>query len=291
MVSLLRRAAPRRPLFTAGGVDRYQGESDCRKQALGGDAVSGVGYGCRLTALVRGWRSAWAAAAGGGAGAAGLPFGVVGLGSEACNGPDGGWELGGLRSAQAGGFGTLPSPLLPNTFLAHTYDLPEPYPGAACLRWRCCDPAGQPPRATAALAAKERFDERACNDSHAAWVNSWAGGGGVSRGRAAAPEAGGAAACRAACDSFFEAPPIATVLGGLHPRAKRQVGERLAAAAAAHLYGGKRAAAGATLSGCAVRGRFLDTSLHSSLCREQVRPSPAAPSEAGGWCCASTPRC
>ena len=125
MVSLLRRAAPRRPLFTAGGVDRYQGESDCRKQALGGDAVSGVGYGCRLTALVRGWRSAWAAAAGGGAGAAGLPFGVVGLGSEACNGPDGGWELGGLRSAQTGGFGALPSPSLPDTFLAHTYDLPE----------------------------------------------------------------------------------------------------------------------------------------------------------------------
>jgi len=90
------------------------------------------------------------------------------------------------------------------------------------------------------------------------------------------------AACRAACDSFFEAPPIATVLGGLHPRAKRQVGERLAAAAAAHLYGVKRAAAGPTLSGCAVRGRRLVLRFNSSLLRGErvalrLRPGALSP--------------
>ena len=51
--------------------------------------------------------------------------------------------MGAMRTAQTGGYGVLPSPELPNTFLAQAYDLDDPWgpsAGPCFTNWTCCDP-------------------------------------------------------------------------------------------------------------------------------------------------------
>jgi hypothetical protein len=74
------------------------------------------------------------------------PFGVVTLASSGAEGADA--AMGAMRIAQTGGYGVLPSPELPNTFLAQAYDLDDAWGPAAgpCFvtkalgGWECCDP-------------------------------------------------------------------------------------------------------------------------------------------------------
>ena len=73
------------------------------------------------------------------------------------------------------------------------------------------------------------------------------------------------AACAAACASWATHPPHSPSLYGLHPRVKRQVGERLARAALTQVYGGGGARSGPTISGCAVHGRRLSLKFNASL--------------------------
>jgi hypothetical protein len=58
------------------------------------------------------------------------PFGIVTLAS---GGSEGGSDIGGMRWSQTGNFGTLPSPDMPKTFLAHAFDLGDPWQSNSCV--------------------------------------------------------------------------------------------------------------------------------------------------------------
>ena len=45
-----------------------------------------------------------------------------------------------MRWSQTSNFGTLPSPAMPNSFLAHAYDLGDPWTNNGCQTAQCCDP-------------------------------------------------------------------------------------------------------------------------------------------------------
>ena len=286
------------------GVLWYQGEHDCNKNFLTGNVLHDVGYGCELPELVRGWRAAWATTARIGAEVepssepeAPMPFGVVALASGGCSGPgyggsNYGWELGGLRDSQTANFGVLPSPSMPHTFVAQTYDLAETFPRLECKGWKCC-------------ADTADFSPSQCNASHELAREKFGLG-------FAPPPAGGiVAACAAACASWATHPLHSPSLYGLHPRVKRQVGERLARAALTQVYGGGGARSGPTISGCAVHGRRLSLKFNASLlngeklhlrgkrgalsplqvlvnasqfCRQPLMRCPAAGSTAAGGC-------
>lgn len=63
------------------------------------------------------------------------PFGIVTLAS---GGSEGGPDIGGMRWSQTGNYGVLPNLAMPNTFLAHAYDLGDPWQDVSCLNWHCC---------------------------------------------------------------------------------------------------------------------------------------------------------
>ena len=63
------------------------------------------------------------------------PFGIVTLAS---GGSEGGPDIGGMRWSQTGNYGVLPNLAMPNTFLAHAYDLGDPWQDMSCLNWHCC---------------------------------------------------------------------------------------------------------------------------------------------------------
>jgi hypothetical protein len=54
-------------------------------------------------------------------------------------------------------------------------------------------------------------------------------------------------------------------MGGIHPRSKKPVGDRLGQAAYNLVYGGKKAYTGPTLSGCSLTGGKLTVTFNSSL--------------------------
>jgi sialate O-acetylesterase len=70
-----------------------------------------------------------------------------------------------------------------------------------------------------------------------------------------------ASKCELACSAARDTPSA----GGIHPRDKKPVGDRLGAAAFNTVYGGQEAATGPTLSGCAVDATSLTVSFNSSL--------------------------
>ena len=47
-----------------------------------------------------------------------------------------------------GGYSVLPNPAMPNTFLAHAYDLSDPYGNISCYKLGCCRQAGWNPNST-----------------------------------------------------------------------------------------------------------------------------------------------
>ena len=108
-----------------------------------GNAAANTGYACAMTQLIRGWRAAWSKTPGTTDPLA--PFGVVTLASS---GSEGGPDFGTMRIAQTMSYGVLPTPTMPNTFVAQAYDLDDEWgPGASpCLnskgKWGCCPQPG-----------------------------------------------------------------------------------------------------------------------------------------------------
>jgi hypothetical protein len=153
------------------------------------------------------------------------PFGIVTLASS---GSEGGPNMGAMRWAQTGSYGVLPSPELPNTFLAQAYDLDDEWgPDAGpCFdhTWACC-PKG--------------YNATKC--------------------------AGRETLCQPACFNSSSYQPVA--MSGIHPRSKLQVGQRLARAAYNLVYGGTRAFTGPTLAGCTASGSTLTINFNTTLLR------------------------
>lgn len=113
-----------------------------------GNSLANLGYSCEQRELIRGWREIWSQTPGTTDPLA--PFGVVTLASSGAEGSDA--AMGAMRIAQTAGFGVLPSPELPNTFLAQAYDLDDPWGPAAgpCFLdvaaggLECCQSNGDP---------------------------------------------------------------------------------------------------------------------------------------------------
>jgi hypothetical protein len=86
-----------------------------------------------MPVLVSEWRALWSSTPGTTDPAA--PFGVVTLASS---GSEGGHNLGSMRLAQTAGYGVLPNPLMPNTFLVQALDLDDPWINTTCSDAKCC---------------------------------------------------------------------------------------------------------------------------------------------------------
>ena len=98
---------------TIRGAVWYQGESNSMRPAK---------YACQLGAMLTSWRSSWHMASQGET-AADFAFGVVQLSAVVASPDEDPLEFTLLRWYQTAGTGALPTPALPNTFLAVTHDL------------------------------------------------------------------------------------------------------------------------------------------------------------------------
>jgi hypothetical protein len=162
-----------------------------------GSALAHVGYSCEQRALVEGWRKIWSQEPGTTDPLA--PFGIVTLASS---GSEGGPDMGAMRLAQTAGNGVLPGEGMPNTFLAQAFDTDDPWGPrqGPCLTeaaqggWACCTFSW-------GLAGKCAYNASAC--------------------------AGREKLCAPACASA----ETRSVMGGIHPRWKKPVGDRLGIAA------------------------------------------------------------
>ena len=107
----------------------------------------------------------------------------------ASGGSEGGNDIGGMRWSQTANFGTLPSPSMPNTFLAHAYDLGDPWAqSTSCMGWGCC---------------YEKYNRTMCDarTHHQPHI------------------------CEAECAGLLN---TSYYMGPIHPRIKKPVGNRLA---------------------------------------------------------------
>jgi len=159
------------------------------------------------------------------------PFGVVTLASS---GSEGGAHMGAMRQAQTANYGILPNIALPNTFLAQAYDLDDtwgPVAGPCFTEWACCR-----------YGYRAKFNATTCNSTTEKL-------------------------CTIACAANADTP---VKMGGIHPRAKEPVGNRLGTAAFNTVYGGKAAFTGPTLSRCSVKSNLLEIRFSASLLRGDV---------------------
>ena len=104
----------------------YQGENNAGglHGNVGTTAQPASGYACLMAQLPRLWRSEWSATPGTTDAAA--PFGIVSL---SAHDSEGAADMASFRWAQTASYGAVPNAALPNTFLAHAFDLQDPWSG------------------------------------------------------------------------------------------------------------------------------------------------------------------
>lgn len=166
------------------------------------------------------------------------PLAPFGIVTLASSGSEGGPNMGAMRWAQTANAGVLPSAEMPNTFFAQAYDLDDPW-----------GPNGGPCFAPEWACCEPKYNATTC----------------------AGRESVCALACQASSGSSI-------VMGGIHPRDKKPVGDRLARAALNSYYGGSAAYTGPTLSGCSSKGNTLTVQFNTTLLRNDVlslQPIPA----------------
>jgi sialate O-acetylesterase len=146
----------------------------------------------------------------------------------ASSGSEGGPNMGAMRQAQTANYGVLPVPSLPSTFLAQAYDLDD--------EW---GPAVGP-----------CFEEWSCCDYKHIHFNS------------TTCNATLAKRCQNACASTYTPDR-----GGIHPRNKKLVGDRLGTAAFNTVYGGTGPITGPTLLSCSLDENSLWIRFHPELLR------------------------
>jgi hypothetical protein len=224
--------------MTIKGWVWYQGENNMG--GVKGNSIDNIGYGCEQQQLVAGWRKIWSTEPG--TTDALAPFGIVTLASS---GSEGGPDIGAMRQAQTASYGVLPNPAMVNTFLAQAYDLDDEWgPGAGPCQdqkqWACCDYSW-------GLAGKCAYNKTSC--------------------------AGREKLCAPACASTA----TRSVMGGIHPRSKKPVGDRLGVAAFNTVYGGTAAFTGPTLASCAYNANTLTIAFNTSLLRSDTVEVRAIP--------------
>ena len=256
-----------------------QGEFNLQTNALSGNSAGGFGYGCVLPALIRTWRELWPPVLPPHAPLA--PFGVATLAPG--GGYWGGRDYGGMRWAQTANHGVTPNPAMPATFSAQAYDLADPWAvNQSCATWRCCalSEAARAELQRRQIDPKRIFHPAACAERTASL--------------------GGATVCDPFCAVQRAFPPSQRLSLPLHSRLKRPIGQRLAQAAFAQVYGGGGAATGPTLAGCTVdaaRARLLVRFNRTALAGEALQWRRSAPSmfevlrAPESWCMQPLQRC
>lgn len=226
--------------MTIKGWIWYQGENNMHD--IKGNAQQHIGYGCELPLLVKSWRDVWSTIPQTTDPLA--PFGVVTLASS---GTEGGPDIGTMRLAQTGNYGVLPSPDIPNSFIAQAHDLDDPWGPdlGLCFEKQCCD---VPQR------NRGKYNRTTCSNETLYQI------------------------CQnGACAAANGTP---TFMGGIHPRSKKWVGDRLGIAAFNLVYGGNDAITGPTLQGCSIQQdnpNVLEVRFNASLLRGEelvVLPFP-----------------
>jgi hypothetical protein len=224
------------PLIPYGGTPHLTKQSDQGLPCAGENDMHGVkgntlkhtGYACAQEALVRLFREKWSAVAG--TTSPDAPFGIVAIPPS---GTEGGPNLGAMNIAQTGSFGFLPNAAMPNTFIAETFDLNDPWGDKTCYGWGCCNVWEGPMqnRGPCVAAGCDKLPVRnasACsklrcpspfNDTKCA----------TSAQKAGLP----ATVCDEYCRVLHGTPVF---MGGIHPRSKYHVGRRLAVASHALAY-------------------------------------------------------
>lgn len=174
-----------------------------------------MGYGCQLPALIAEWRRYWSFFPG--TTAAQAPFGVVSLAGGGSEGNDG--KIAAFRWSQTGNYGKLPNAAMPNTFLAHAFDLSDPMDMLSHV----------------------------CSPNNTGWgpapPNQSAFG---PNGPCMWPPASRWNAAVSHLREAVEANVAPSFMGGIHPRIKAEVGRRLALA-----FSGVPSP---TLAGCTLKG-------------------------------------
>eukprot|EP00911_Craspedida_sp_UC1_P000370 UC1_evm1s284 len=102
--------------MTLKGFLWYQGENDMH--GVKGSVIDHTGYACAMPALVKQWRQEWSKVPD-----TTSPQAYFGIVQIPPSGTEGGPNLGAMNIAQTGSYGTLPNPVMPNTFMAATFDL------------------------------------------------------------------------------------------------------------------------------------------------------------------------
>eukprot|EP01060_Flectonema_neradi_P035146 TRINITY_DN637_c0_g1_i15.p1 TRINITY_DN637_c0_g1~~TRINITY_DN637_c0_g1_i15.p1 ORF type:complete len:687 (+),score=156.87 TRINITY_DN637_c0_g1_i15:46-2106(+) len=213
---------------TVKGFLWYQGENNCGE--VMGNSMTKVGYGCYQVAIVDLWRRMFSAAEGTTNKLA--PFGIVSLASGGSEGH--GQHMAHMRWSQTGNYGLLPNPAMPNTFLAHAFDLGDPWGQRNAYEQNCSkvDPA------------TGKYGPNCLPWNNDAWD----------------------------ADLKYLYPAVKNnsapfFMGGIHPRIKSPVGRRLALAYYNSILGGTGVFAGPTISGCQMSSDSIEVKFNKTLLR------------------------
>lgn len=218
--------------MTVKGWTWYQGENNMANTK--GNSNANVGYSCEQRELVAGWRRVWSETPG--TTDPDAPFGIVTL---ADSGGEGALGMGEMHLAQTAGYGVLPGPAgsgMENTFVAQAYDLDDEWMGGGVM----------------GPCFRHSYNE---SSPHANCC------GGHENTTTCTPE--WQLKCAPACAGTSNTP----TKGGIHPRNKGPVGDRLGTAAYGVVYGGKNAFTGPTLAGCVLSPKTLTIQFNTTLLR------------------------
>lgn len=155
------------------------------------------------------------------------PFGVVSLSSHDSEGAH---DMASFRWAQQGSYGTLPNKIMPNTFMAHAFDLQDPWVSYSYSS------SSYYSKAHSHCFALTRLQR------------SWNGNTGACEAKPTIP--GGDPAGYDCNTPWYMGP-------GIHPRLKKPVGQRLALGALQAAYNKGKGAVAGVISGCSATATSL----------------------------------
>eukprot|EP01060_Flectonema_neradi_P039110 TRINITY_DN848_c0_g1_i2.p1 TRINITY_DN848_c0_g1~~TRINITY_DN848_c0_g1_i2.p1 ORF type:complete len:656 (+),score=152.97 TRINITY_DN848_c0_g1_i2:44-2011(+) len=204
----------------------YQGENSCG--GFMGNSADGTGYGCAQVGLVKSWRAIWSVEEG--TTSPDAPFGIVSLAAGGYEGH--GYNMARMRWAQTGNYGVLPNKAMPRTFMAHGYDIGDPWANGNCGKENC---------------THAPFGPNCLNYSAADFPRDL---------QFMEP------VVRAHDCPFF--------MGPIHPRLKYPVGRRLAEAYFNMFLGGTNSVTGPTIAGCDVTPDYVTINYNKELMKNST---------------------